>query len=233
MEEQHKVRRTSVGECSFCHRTFGKGGMARHLESCPQRRAALETAAAAPKAKKERLFHLVAAGRGASEYWMHLEMPSRMTLEDLDGFLRDTWLECCGHLSAFKIAGRTYMSAGGAGMDGLSDRTMRYALDRVLSPGTSFLHEYDFGSTTELALKVASERVGVALEKGIVKMAVNLPPDIRCDECGAVATQVCTQCMWEGDGWLCDKCAEEHECGEEMLLPVVNSPRVGVCGYTG
>ena len=24
-----------------------------------------------------------------------------------------------------------------------------------------------------------------------------------------------------------------HECGQEMLLPVVNSPRVGVCGYVG
>lgn len=24
-----------------------------------------------------------------------------------------------------------------------------------------------------------------------------------------------------------------HECGEDMLLPVVNSPRVGMCDYTG
>jgi hypothetical protein len=28
-------------------------------------------------------------------------------------------------------------------------------------------------------------------------------------------------------------CAGGHECGEEMLLPVVNSPRVAMCGYTG
>jgi hypothetical protein len=27
--------------------------------------------------------------------------------------------------------------------------------------------------------------------------------------------------------------SEEHECGEEALLPVVNSPRMGMCGYTG
>ncbi len=186
-----------------------------------------------PAARQGADLEMVVAGRGASEYWMHLEVPAKTTLDDLDGFLRDTWLECCGHLSAFKIAGRTYMSAGGAGLDGLSDRTMRYALDRVLSPGTSFLHEYDFGSTTELALKVASERVGVALEKGSAVMAVNLPPDIRCQSCGAVATQVCTQCIYAGDGWLCDECAEDHRCGENMLLPVVNSPRVGMCGYTG
>ena len=24
-----------------------------------------------------------------------------------------------------------------------------------------------------------------------------------------------------------------HDCGEEAILPVVNSPRMGVCGYTG
>jgi hypothetical protein len=44
------------------------------------------------------------------------------------------------------------------------------------------------------------------------------PPLISCEVCGKPATEVC---------------AGEHECGEEMLLPVVNSPRVGMCGYTG
>lgn len=207
--------------------------MARHLESCPQRRAALGTAAAKPKARKERLFHVVVAGRDLPGYWMHLEMPAKTTLEDLDDFLRDTWVECCGHLSAFNIAGRTYMSAGGAGLDGLSDRTMKYALEKVLTPGSSCLYEYDFGTTTELVLRVTSERTGVASEDGILEMAVNLSPDIRCDSCGAVATQVCSQCIWEGDGWLCDECAEDHECGEDMLLPVVNSPRVGMCACAG
>ena len=30
-----------------------------------------------------------------------------------------------------------------------------------------------------------------------------------------------------------EKIEPEHECGAEVLLPVVNSPRVGVCGYSG
>lgn len=38
-----------------------------------------------------------------ARYWLYLEMPARATLTDLDGFLRDIWLECCGHLSAFDI----------------------------------------------------------------------------------------------------------------------------------
>jgi hypothetical protein len=62
---------------------------------------------------------------------------------------------------------------------------------------------------------------------------MNEPPSIPCMSCGKIAAQVCTECLWSGEGWLCDECAAEHECGEEMLLPVVNSPRVGVCGYTG
>ena len=47
------------------------------------------------------------------------------------------------------------------------------------------------------------------------------------------ATGLYTQCIYEDKGCLCDACAKSHECGEEMLLPLVNSPRAGVCGYTG
>jgi hypothetical protein len=58
-------------------------------------------------------------------------------------------------------------------------------------------------------------------------LASNEPPLIFCEVCGEPATEVCAQCVYEGAGWLCDA------CGEEMLLPVVNFPRVGMCGYTG
>jgi hypothetical protein len=34
------------------------------------------------------------------------------------------------------------------------------------------------------------------------------------------------------NGWLCDAHAEKHK-HQDMFLPVVNSPRVGQCGYTG
>jgi hypothetical protein len=112
---------------------------------------------------------------------------------------------------------------------------MDVPLADVLNVGTKFTHEYDFGSTTELRLRVVGEREGVPLddEDPVTLLARNDPPDIRCVVCGEPATQVCTSCNWQDQGWLCDKCAPKHECGEEMLLPVVNSPRVGVCGYTG
>jgi len=32
---------------------------------------------------------------------------------------------------------------------------------------------------------------------------------------------------------FCKKCINQHECEEEMALPITNSPRSGICGYTG
>jgi hypothetical protein len=160
---------------------------------------------------------------------MHIEIPENATLKDLDGFLRQIWLECCGHLSSFEIEGKTFISEK---MD-QGDRSMRVALGKVVAPGMKFEHIYDFGTSTELSLKVVSAREGLAQDRAVRILARNDPPDIRCQICGKPATAVCSQCIYEGTGWVCDECAKRHECGEDMLLPVVNSPRVGMCGYTG
>lgn len=212
-------KQKSEGKCSFCDNTFSKSGMTKHLASCEQRTDASKTLSG----QKTKLFHLVVEGRDLPEYWMHLEVSAKATLEDLDSFLRNIWLECCGHLSAFTIEGENYDDEGG----------LEVTLGEALSPGMKFYHEYDFGSTTELALKVVSEREGQVSDKSILLMARNNPPLIVCNSCGKPATQVCVDCLWDGEGWLCNKCAKKHECGEDMLLPAVNSPRVGMCGYTG
>lgn len=201
--------------------------MGRHVDKCRERKAFGKMT----KNPKARLFHIVVQGRYAPEYWMHLEVVANTKLKNLDSFLRDIWLECCGHLSAFTIGGRRYVSD--MAESEYEEKSMNVKIGSVLGPGMSFIHEYDFGTTTELALKVLSEREGEPMNKSIQIMARNDPPLIVCSVCGKAATQVCAQCIYEGKGWLCDKCASEHECGEEMLLPVVNSPRVGMCGYTG
>jgi predicted RNA-binding Zn-ribbon protein involved in translation (DUF1610 family) len=108
---------------------------------------------------------------------------------------------------------------------------MNTKLYSVLTPDLKFMHEYDFGSTTQLDMMCISERQGNL--KKIKILARNNLPDFMCVSCGKPATSVCAQCLEEGPGFLCEKCAKKHKCGEEMLLPVVNSPRMGVCGYTG
>ena len=118
-------------------------------------------------------------------------------------------------------------------MDDFDEENMEAQLSEVLSPGMKFYHEYDFGSTTHLALKVVSREQKQFKGRSVTILARNESPEIPCVSCGKPATQVCAECIYSEAGWLCEACAAEHECGEEMLLPVVNSPRVGVCGYTG
>ncbi len=52
----------------------------------------------------------MAEGLYAPEYWTHFEVPAAASLADVDRFLREIWLECCGHLSAFNIQGKEYLS---------------------------------------------------------------------------------------------------------------------------
>jgi hypothetical protein len=220
----------SKGQCNLCGGTFGKSAMTRHLKSCKQKEKNSETSSPDRSPQKTKIFHLVVEARYSSDYWMHLEVPADAPLEDLDSFLRRIWLECCGHMSAFTIEGKTYSVAPMAEFD---DESMEARLDDILNPGMKFHYEYDFGSTTHLAMKVVSQEQKQIKDEFITVLARNEPPSIPCMSCGKMAAQVCTECLWSGEGWLCDECAAEHKCGEDMLLPVVNSPRVGVCGYTG
>jgi hypothetical protein len=283
-------RYISKGTCSLCKGTFNKSGMTRHLQMCQQRNAAT-TPAGKRKPQPTKHFHLVVEGRYLPMYWMHLNVPADLTLADFDAFLRDIWLECCGHLSAFEIEGVHYNASspyelgipyltdtpdepsngnpaqlpaqlnnqslgevfaevedkdlealiealGGFHLPPLfqkiRERDMNVTLGEVLKPSMKFYHEYDFGSTTHLTIKVVAEREGLVNKKDPFQiLAQNDPPEILCSVCGQPAAYVCSVCSWEAEGWLCKKCARKHECGEEMLLPVVNSPRVGVCGYGG
>ena len=205
--------------CLLCNSKYAETGMTRHLQSCLPR--SLKNQRKQQEFKARPFFHILVKGRDSPEYWLHLKAAGNARLEDLDQFLRDIWLECCGHISAFSHR--------------RSELEMDQRLTDVLSPGMELLHEYDFGSTTELLVKVLAEYEGpMEKNKPIQILARNEAPEILCGECGkAVATQICTECQWDGSGWLCEACAQNHDCGEEMLLPVVNSPRAGVCGYTG
>jgi hypothetical protein len=47
---------------------------------------------------------------------------------------------------------------------------------------------------------------------------------------------MCSVCCWETEAYFCEKCAKKHEkeCedfADYSRMPVVNSPRMGECGY--
>jgi hypothetical protein len=221
------ARQSSKGTCCFCNGSFAKSAMSRHLGACKRRKEVTEGQAV--ETPGEILLHLQVDGQYSPMYWLHIEIPAKAKLKALDRFLRDIWLECCGHLSSFEIAGKTFFSER---MEP-GDRSMNVALAKVIAPDMKFEHIYDFGTSTELLIRVISAREGKAQGKGAVIMARNDPPDFRCNVCGKPATWICCQCSDEDTGYVCDECAKKHECGEDMLLPLVNSPRTGMCGYTG
>jgi hypothetical protein len=170
-----------------------------------------------------RLFHIYVSDVYTRDYFLHLLISEHSSMELLDRFLRDIWLECCGHMSAF-----SYERWG----DEIKKRRM---IEDVFQPGLNLVYQYDFGSTTELNVKCIGIHQGEADEKQKIRIiARNTQPIIPCDECAQhPAVEICTECQWNEGGWLCEACAKDHQCDEEMRLPVVNSPRTGVCGYTG
>ena len=226
------------GRCTMCGETYTKQGMTRHLRSCKQDHV---------NAGDQPTFHLSIGDTYRTDYWMHVEIEQEATLETLDDFLRDIWLECCGHMSSFTIDDVEYVtpfteedSMLGVGVE---RRDMDVSLGELLEGGMKFTHEYDFGTTTELSLRVADLGYGDTGAEGtqdhgyraIRMLARNEPPEIECEACGAPATSVCTEHLYmqAGNAWLCADCTAAHACDDHLFLPVVNSPRVGVCGYTG
>ncbi len=224
-------RKTTKGQCFLCNGTFSKSGMTRHLQSCTAKyAAAVKEGPAGDKGKTRDCLLLQVEGRRLSQYWLFLEVPVAATLAELDLFLRNIWLECCGHMSMFNIHHESY---GHPPSDVFDDRDMYVPLAKVVETGEYFTYEYDFGSTTELTLKLLGKSNRCLTGKKIAVLARNYEPQYRCSYCEKIAVEICTDCIWGDEGWLCEACAEEHECSEEMLLPVVNSPRVGVCAYMG
>jgi len=204
---------------------MSRGGLSRHLRTCPQREKAISTVSQKP-GKEQVLYHLQVQDAWWGDFWLHMEMNGSATLGDLDHYLRAIWLECCGHLSRFSVGG------WGGGEISMKRRTVQ-----VFEPGGEITHIYDFGTSSETLIKAVDIRNGNPLTSHpIFLMARNHPPEVHCIECDQSASWLCLECAYELDepGTLCDRHAQDHpheQYGEPVAI--VNSPRVGMCGYSG
>lgn len=151
-------------------------------------------------------------------------------------------MECCGHLSAFTIHGTQYESCPVTdGFWGEPSKNMNFRLKDVVDVGDSISYEYDFGSTTELMLSIHSRREGEKKNNEIIILSRNNPPKILCSNCEQnEAKWVDPEGYYEDLPFWCDKCLDEENRDEEeesyelqFLLPICNSPRMGICGYEG
>lgn len=220
------------GFCKYCGKEYTRGGMYRHMLTCGARKKALDAEAGK---KSCGYFQLLLYGKYDGDYWLLIEMRDTATLADMDQFIRDIWVECCGHLSAFHIHGQSYESC--PDMDdwfGPPAKSMNSKLKDVLSGGSVVGYSYDFGSTTELVIKVLGHRSGFQKQDKLTILSRNNPPEIVCCKCGKNPAQwISPEGFYDGDAFRCEACLEEEEDEEEFWLPVCNSPRMGVCGYEG
>jgi len=211
------------GTCTYCQLEITRSGATKHLDACAKRQEVID-ASNAQGGKAETLFHLRAQDAYVGSFWLDLEMRSFATLADIDYYLRVIWLDCCGHMSQFSVGGWKG-----------EEIPMSRKVHDVFQPGIDLTHIYDFGTSSETLIKVVGAREGrPTTKRPIALMARNLMPEETCIKCERPAKWFCQQCVCEDDspGLLCDEHAENHpheDYGDPA--PLVNSPRVGMCGY--
>ena len=250
MQEKQK----SEGKCFFCGKTFVKAGINRHL--------AIHLKEKIETGKQGKSFFVKVETNkrwGSSLYFLSLWIDGEAKMKDIDFFLRAIWLECCGHMSAFRnpkmrsswggmfdtMDAYDYLEKGNIAKyekimaETTGEIPMSRKVKDALYSGLELEYEYDFGSSTELTITVIDEYPIKADEK-IVLLSRNEPLEIMCSICKKVpATQICSVCVCEEEeAMFCDKCAKNHakQCedfADYASMPVVNSPRMGVCGYEG
>jgi hypothetical protein len=220
----------SVGKCLFCNKEFSKAAIGRHLGTHLTQKSKEGTPGISYHIKIEE-----DTRGGGSPYFLNLWVDGDITMNDIDDFLRAIWLECCGHMSGFT---NPKEKKGWVLFDeDEADELMETETKDMLSKGLKLKYDYDYGSTTKLILTVL-EQYPVELPNGIELLSRNEPLEIMCDTCETEpATQICAVC-WNGPNTFCKKCAKKHaktcdDFAEYAAMPVVNSPRMGVCAYTG
>ena len=231
---------SSQGNCIFCQKTFSKASLTRHLNT--------HLAKKIMSNKPGKSYHIKIESDtrwGSSPYFLHLWVDGNTTLQKIDTLLRQIWLECCGHMSAFTYPRQkqsnpiNFMQAIASGKIQLGEQgeiAMHKKADRIFREDLRLQYEYDFGSTTSLQLTVVKEFT-IAADQPLVLLSRNEPLAQQCEMCGKKpATESCSVCEYENI--FCEGCAKKHakkcpDFADYAAMRVVNSPRMGVCAYVG
>ena len=189
--------------CNICRTTLFGNESRGHIARCVEARYDIRGIRASLKGRS-RTVH-ISVGSPERPHWMELGVRADTTLHELDRFLRSVWLECCGHLSHFDIAGVVYSvmvprpgdDFAFLPMDEREEqwRHMGRTVGTAIRPATWFEHQYDYGTTTGLDLRHAGEFEGLVQALGpsqpwhggkIVVLARNHPLQ-SCSLCGRPA----------------------------------------------
>ena len=226
----------SEGKCPFCPLIFLKAGITKHLNQHLDEMQSQQNAKTnAYHLRIESKYDFFPASKGM---FLNLLVAGNAPLADLDEYLRNIWLECCGHLSSFCVKGK-YYEDNWDDMGADIGEKKKTKMEKVFQEGMEIKYEYDFGSTTELIIKVI-KAVKLPLSTSVEILSRNEPLAIMCDICKTKpAVELCAIHLDDEDGaFFCEDCAEKHaeECedfADYASMPVVNSPRMGTCAYEG
>jgi len=207
---------TSRGKCLYCNQVFSQKEIGKHLAKHLADKEKAESVGAT-----QTYIHVEVE---ADVMFLHLLVKGDVKMKTIDNFLRDIWLDCCDHMSNF---GHKNFKV-----------SMNHKVQDVFESRLKIFHDYDYGSTTRVFLK-GLKQYKLNLNKSIILLSRNEPLKLMCVTCKTEpAVYLCTSCNWDEDAFFCEKCSEAHEevCtdfADYGSMPVVNSPRMGVCGYEG
>ncbi|MBU3133537.1 SEC-C domain-containing protein [Clostridium gasigenes] len=218
-----------IGKCYCCGKDIDGKTAKRHILSCKSRLNNIEEYLNKSKIKKDKFIIKMVDKYMPSVYSIYLSIDKNTSLRSLDTFLRDVWMECCGHLSGFEINGTTYTCSENLDEDFFDDEeTMDINLKNVISVGNKFVYSYDYGSTSRIILEVINEYTTGTLDSTIEILARNNEVEYECCKCGKKPDYLDD----ENQEFICKKCIDGDN---EFLINLgyTNSPRDGVCGYEG
>jgi hypothetical protein len=212
-----KKEKESEGYCLYCNNLFSQKEMGKHLAS--------HLAGMEKKVDEKSAVNYCHVEVESGEMFLHLLVKGDKKMKVIDNYLRDIWLDCCDHMSAFGHKNFKISKS--------------HLVEDVMEPRIKIFHDYDFGSTTRVYLK-GLKQYYLNETKNIVLLTRNEPPKIFCSLCKKKpAVYLCTECFDVDDySYFCEKCSviHEEECeafSNYSQMQVVNSPRMGVCGYEG
>jgi hypothetical protein len=212
MEEELK----SEGKCLYCDKMFPQNEIGKHLAKHLSDKEKSDN-----NRTTQTFCHIVV---DAGEYFIHLLVKGDASMKVIDSFLKDIWLECCGHMSGF---GHNNFKV-----------SMNHKVIDVFDTRIKIFHDYDYGTTTRVFLK-GLKNYQLNLKEKIILLSRNEPLKLMCATCKKKpAVNICTTCNYDDYSFFCESCSEKHEkvCedfADYSSMPIVNSPRMGECGYTG
>lgn len=180
----------NTGTCALCGLSATSSAMIGHAAAC----VATHDAAGAPEA----LVVLRVAAVCEWRYWLLLEAKATAPLRHVDTLLRQLWLECCGHMSAFRV-GRSQVAL------------TRAVASAFPGAGVTLDYEYDFGSTTALTVERIGERRGALGRAAVRVLARNDAIVWTCANCASPASVLCPFCFDSDAVLFCDIHADLHE----------------------